>query len=372
MNNLAAAYRETGRSNLALPLFEETLKLNTAGLGPEHPATLNSMHNLAASYQDAGKLDKAVPLLEQTLQLRKARIGPDHPDTLVTMNNLAHAYRASGKPDLGMPLLEKALELTQAKLGPDHPETLATMFSLAMAYRLEKQLDRSIALFEECIKRMEAKFGRNHPETLLTVAYLGVNYKDAGRPRGAIPLLEEAHRAARQYPRLVFVVPHLRDAYARAGENGKLADLLLGQLTGARKALPRDSPQLAGLLAETGLVLLAQKKWAEAEPLLRESLAIRVQTQSDAWTTFNTQSMLGGALLGQKKYADAEPLLLKGYEGMKKHEKLIPPEGKMRLPEAIDRLIELYSATDRSAEAKMWQDERANYPSAHPKAHEKK
>ena len=79
--------------------------------------------------------------------------------------------------------------------------------------------------------------------------------------------------------------------------------------------MPKDSPQLAGLLAQFGSILLQAKAFAEAEPLLRECLAIREKTQPDAWTTFNTQSLLGGALLGQKKYADAEPLLLQGLRG---------------------------------------------------------
>ncbi len=51
--------------------------------------------------------------------------------------------------------------------------------------------------------------------------------------------------------------------------------------------------------------LLGQKKWTEAEPILRECLAIREKAQPDLWSTFSTQSMVGGALLGQKKYADA-------------------------------------------------------------------
>ena len=87
--------------------------------------------------------------------------------------------------------------------------------------------------------------------------------------------------------------------------------------------------------------------------------------QPDAWTTFNTQSMLGGALLGQKKSADAEPLLVKGYEGMKQREKTIPnvPQTATRLPDALDRLIELYTATNKPDEAKKWQAERAKYPS---------
>src|SRR5262249_1016206 len=95
---------------------------------------------------------------------------------------------------------------------------------------------------------------------------------------------------------------------------------LVEQLPEARKALPKDSPQLAVLLAQIGQDLLVQKKWIEAEAILRECLAIRERSQPDEWTTFNTRSQLGGSLLGQKKYAEAEPLIVSGYEGMKARE----------------------------------------------------
>ena len=39
---------------------------------------------------------------------------------------------------------------------------------------------------------------------------LGVNYKDAGRLKEAIPLLEEAYRAARKYPELRLGYPLAR------------------------------------------------------------------------------------------------------------------------------------------------------------------
>ena len=82
------------------------------------------------------------------------------------------------------------------------------------------------------------------------------------------------------------------DAYTKAGEYAKLANLLREQLPDTRKTLPKDSPQLAGLLAQIGMAFLEQNKSAEAEPLLRECLAIREKTQADSWTTFNTNSML--------------------------------------------------------------------------------
>ena len=68
------------------------------------------------------------------------------------------------------------------------------------------------------------------------------------------------------------------------------------------------------------------------------------------------------ALAGQKKYAEAERLLRQGYEGMKAREKSIPPQRRRRVPEALDRLIELYTVTNKPDEVKRWQAERAKYP----------
>jgi tetratricopeptide (TPR) repeat protein len=252
------------------------------------------------------------------------------------------------------------------QLGADHPDTLTTIHNLARAYWSLKRLDRSVPLSEEVLPRQEKKLGRDHPSTLLTVANLGVNYKDAGRLQAAIPLLEEAYRASRKHPTLRWVGRQLLDAYRKAGENAKLANLLHAQLLVARKELPRDSPQLASLLAQIGRSLLEQKQWTEAAPSLRECLAIRAKVQPDAWTTFNTQSLLGGALLGQQKYAEVEPLLFKGYVGMKQREKTIPPQASTRIPEALDRLIEFYTATDRPDEVKKWRAERAKYPNGAP------
>jgi tetratricopeptide (TPR) repeat protein len=300
------------------------------------------------------------------------------------MNNLAMCYQEDGKLDLALPLLKETLRLTKAKFDPDHPNTLSSMNNLAVAYWRLKRLDQSIPLFEKTLQLQEKMLGRQQPQTQLTVANLGVNYLDARRPKDAIPLLAEAYRASKKHPSLSWVATPLQNAYARAGESGKvlelvheqmpkegmprriakLTDLLLEQLPEARKTLPSDGPELPRLLATIGWGLLEQKKWAEAEPLLRECLTIRTKTQPDAWNTFHTQSLLGGALLGQKKYQGAEPLLLKGYEGMKLREKMIPPFGKKVLPETIDRLIELYIATNRPEEAKKWQAERAKYPSA--------
>jgi tetratricopeptide (TPR) repeat protein len=372
MSGLAGSYQAVGKLDQALPLYEETLALMKARLGPVHPDTLNSMTEMASGYRSAKKLVQALQLFEETLALRMAKLGPDHPDTLTSMTTLATGYRDVGKLDKAIPLYEETLALWKARLGPDHPYTLTNMNGLAAAYMSLKRHDKSVPLFEQVLALRQKKLGRDHPATLNSLANLGVNYKDAGRLKEAIPLLEEALQGAKRFPRMSGVVIPLIEAYAKAGEHAKLADLFLKQSAEDRKSLPKDSPQLAGILAQIGLGLLQQKQWAEAEPLLRECLAIREKAQPDVWSTFDTKSLLGGTLLGQKKYTEAEPLLLAGYEGMKRREAAIPETAKPRLPGALDQLIELYSATKKPDEVKKWQAERAKYPEAAPMPGERK
>jgi hypothetical protein len=111
------------------------------------------------------------------------------------------------------------------------------------------------------------------------------------------------------------------------------------------------------MLARFSRKLLEERAFPEAEKMLRAYLAIREETQPDAWPTFIAQSVLGGALLGQKKYAEAEPLLLKGYQGLKAHANSIPPQARSGIPEAIERLVHLYEATDRKDDADAWRKE---------------
>ena len=58
-----------GEPGKAIVLLEKARATRQAKLGPEHPDTLTSMNNLALAYQAAGKLDLALPLFEETLKL---------------------------------------------------------------------------------------------------------------------------------------------------------------------------------------------------------------------------------------------------------------------------------------------------------------
>jgi hypothetical protein len=123
------------------------------------------------------------------------------------------------------------------------------------------------------------------------------------------------------------------------------------------RKLPADHPARANTLSWLGKCLLETGQATDAEPLLRECLAIRQKKQPDAWTTFSTKSMLGAALAEMQNYADAEPLLLEGYDGLKQRAAKIPADRKVVLTEALERLVQLYDAWGKPDEAAKWRKE---------------
>ncbi len=277
----------------------------------------------------------------------------------------------AGELDQGLPLFLETLNREKLILGLNDRLTLITMNKLGTLYSKKGQLSNSIQILEETLVHQEMKFGRDNPDTLVTLATLGSAYKDAGRLIEALPLLEEVHRAGKKYPMLIPTGGTLLEVYAKHGDNAKFANFLPIVMSEAR-TLSKENPTRFGLLAQIGAVLLEQQKWAEAEPILRECLTLGEKKQPNNWRTFETKSMLGGALLGEKKYAGLERLLLTGYEGMKKREKTIPPNRQSRIPEGINRLVQLYEATGKKDEAAKWRLERAKYQVAAPKQQGKK
>ena len=203
------------------------------------------------------------------------------------------------------------------------------------------------------------------------MANLAVNYRDAGRLNEATTLLEQTCKLARKQSgtpavSLAWIPKALAATYDRAGQFAKSEPLYREALEKARKPDGEASPWPAGALHELGWNLLKQRKYAEAEPLLRECVEIIEVDQPDAWTTFNTGSLLGGSLLGQEKYAEAELRLLSGYEGMKLREKTIPIVDNVRLTEALERLVNLYDDSGRKEKADEWRKKLTAAKSAKP------
>ena len=373
--NLAGAYRQAGKLTQATELYEQVRDAAVKKLGADHPSTLFILNSLAAAYLVAGKLTQAIELLERVRDAQLRKLGAGHPETLATMCNLALAYQAAGKLDLALPLYEETLKLQKEKYGADHPSTLVALNNLAIAYRAAGKLPPAIELLEQVRDASVKKQGADHPSTLLSLNNLGMAYKAAGKLTQALPLLEQAAAGIEKRNFLsecaATVIPNTIAAYEAAGQFGKAEAWRRKWLAVEKKKEGVVSAAYAGELAALGVDLLNQKKYADAEPVLRECLELHdkllEKKQAARWQVANVKSMLGEALLGQKKLAEAEPLVIVGYEGLKQNEDAIPEATRyVRRIEGVQRLIDLARATNKPDDLKKWQAEFAKYPPSDP------
>lgn len=322
--SIGETYVELGEHELGISFLERAYKLQLQTVGPDSHITTHTMNLLASAYQRAGRIAEAIPVMEQAYKSRLKVYGVDDTGVLTFQSNLGLTYIHAGRTAEGLRILENALEIRTRKFGADEPETLLLLENLAIVYLEAGRYPESIGAFERLRAARVKILGDDHPATLQTQLLLASAYVLAGKKDQALSAFSE-------------------------------------QLAKARKTFPKDSPELAKQLAVAGHFLLMAKAFSEAEPLLRESVAIREKQQPEDWSTFNAKALLGAALLGQQKFADAEPLLLAGVKGMQAREKSMPAQALPRLAEGIERLVELYKAQKKDDEAQKWAVESKKY-----------
>jgi tetratricopeptide (TPR) repeat protein len=191
MHSVAITYDTLRRHIEAQKLFEETLALQKATLGSDHPDTLRCMGNLAHNYASLGRHAEALKLREESLAQRKAKLGPEHPDTLVSMHNLAACYAAVRRHAEALKLHEKTFALMKAKLGPEHPHTIRSMSSLANTLAVLHRHAEALKLREVAFALRKARLGLDHPDTLLNMGFVAESLLKLDRGAEAVPLIDE-------------------------------------------------------------------------------------------------------------------------------------------------------------------------------------
>jgi tetratricopeptide (TPR) repeat protein len=225
---------------------------------------------------------------------------------------------------------------------------------------------------DEALRITKENFGPDHPHMFTTMGNIALTHEAAGKQEEAITMLEQVAVSVekRKFDHTL-AGRHLSNFISRLEESKRYNQAEIWRrkwLAVIKERAGAESVAYAAELRSLAINLLQQKNWSDAEAIAQEGVKIGQQKEPDAWTTFHAQSLVGAALAGQKRYADAVPLLLHGYQGMKSREATIPkilptgargPSPKAHLIEALERLVELYEAWGKEAEATKWKAELA-------------
>jgi tetratricopeptide (TPR) repeat protein len=365
VRDLAECLRVQGRSAEAEPLAREAVALRRKRLGDEHPEVAAALGELVLCLSDQGKLAEAEAAAREALAIQRKQLLSGHSETFPAFKWLGYILRAQGKLAEAEGLAREALALHRQQSGKPDRALLEILESLASALEAQNRLAEAEAVWREELAVERNLSGEERPWVANSLMRLTEVLLQQAKH-------EEAEAAVRQALAIRRKVlgdqsPDVGSALRWWGvilENqGKLAEAesVLRESVAIQRKLDHNDAAFASLLARLTRVLMLRGQFAEAESFARECLAIREKLLPDNWLTFNARSMLGGVLLGQKKFAEAEPLLLSGYEGMKQREDKIPPTGKARLIEALERIVRLYTDWGKTVQATDWKKRLAEH-----------
>jgi len=288
-------------------------------------ARVGMLQMVGLLYTAFGRSADAIPIFEEMVKGCRIVYGENHRETLSAMTNLSQIYMISGQPLKGLLMLSQVISRQEALFDPNDPSLVDSKKALTRVYLLSKQYEKVLPLCDSVIANLKRL---NGPDTTDTLEFLDM----AATASAGLKLLEQEEEYQRELIRVTA--------------------LLYG----------KTSERTTRVMDRLALQLLTRGKWEAAEKVLRECLSIREelalhpQAHLPRWVILNTKSMLGEALLGEKKFAEAEPLVLQSAEQMLADERSVPPRDRDDLQRAIDRVVQLYTATGKMEKASEWRN----------------
>ena len=192
---------------------------------------------------DDSKAEEA--MMRQRLALSRALHPDRHPEIAEALDDYGVALTNTGDyPGAERAFLE-AIEIDTAVLGEDHPAVATTRENLGNVYFRERKLDQTARSLEVVLAMRRKALGDDSEPVARTLANMATVYMISGN----------LEAAARTFP----------EAVERL----------------SRKLGP-DHPDVSHVRNAMGELLIKQKKYAEAEPVLLRALEIRMKVFGEA------------------------------------------------------------------------------------------
>ena len=277
-----------------------------------------SLSEAAVAQLRAGHLTEAVAHYEKAIALAKQALGAGHPDTGILLANLGDIYfRQLQQPEQAVSCYTQALAAFGRRLPREHPNVTYVVNNLAGAYVDLGRFEKAAALHLENLHVREASLGKEHPHTLLSLHNLGMAYGSAGHSKEAVAILEkwlEKDPRARsdRWPLLPVVLGNLGTDYMKLGNFDKAEVCLMKALLIIETRPVEDWRQRIRVLEYLIRLYSAQGESRIEEARKYGELCLKLCREHfgpDHVETANALQMLGSVYYSAGKYAEAAPLL---------------------------------------------------------------
>ena len=166
MHVMGVAYLNLGVYSRAQSLFERSLQLEDATLGPKSLPTLRTMQRLAWTIYQQGRTADAERMQRKMLDISRRALGPEDPQTLSIISDLATTLDSEGNHAAAENMVRDVLEKRKRTLGGEDHYTLASMDSLAAILTSESKWTEAEALERQALAIQLRVFGSENLDTI--------------------------------------------------------------------------------------------------------------------------------------------------------------------------------------------------------------
>jgi tetratricopeptide (TPR) repeat protein len=222
----------------------------------------------------------AEPLLLEALAIARRQYGNRDPNTAVSLANLGDLYSGMDDPVRAEPYYRGAVDVWAKTVGPDDPQYLRSLEDLGGVYYETKAYAKAVPILERVIGLRRAK--ADDDERLAHHLFLLADiHHRRGEPAKAAGLFRDLlaikrRRLSPRDPALARVLNALAEQYRRL-EDEPAAEALLLEASGILRPSrqPEDQAFLAHVLNNLANLYYLSGRFTDAEPPLREVLALR-------------------------------------------------------------------------------------------------
>ncbi len=249
--------------------------------GDEDHLRANLLDSLGHVAQRLGFFADAESLVSEALEIRRRAFGESGLEYALSLSSLGQLCHAKGDLDSAVDLLSKALALHRSHAEETHTNVALVANDLAACLRGLGRLEEAEALHREALmlRRIDGAESLPVAESLNNLA--GVDL-DRGDLESAAAGLEESLAIRRRIlgtedPLTLQSMSNLATTLARLGRRER-ADALLDEVEAGFRALHVDGEdELARVLSNRAALRIVEERYAEAEPLYVEALALQTR-----------------------------------------------------------------------------------------------
>ena len=354
---IGGTYLVQSKYDSAARFLHEAYDLNVRLYGSESKSTAAVMHGLGGLSYLTGDYTAAASWFQKAVPIYRThtRDADFEVRLMVAMlSDAAFADRAVGRFDQAEALWREALSYAP-RLPPKYrAQTITPKTFLAQLYIDRGDLEKADPLASEASRELRA-LGTDHFPLAQSLIDLGNIRRLEARYAEADSLIQEgtglyAQVQGEDHPNVAFGLLSLATSRYYQGRY----DLAQEDLGKAQKIIAAKIPKGANSYAAAqelqGRILCKTGRPREAEPVLRDALATRRQRSHRPLDVALAAGSLGECLLAQKRYAEAEPLLVASYQTL---QSLQVPRSPA-LKEARGRLETLYATRGKASGSPLY------------------